>query len=343
VPNLYYDGFGNLLDLGSSGATGSDGPIGPTGVTGTNGLIGPTGATGNDGPIGPTGDAGLIGPTGATGDAGPTGATGDAGPIGPTGATGADGLIGPTGATGNDGPTGAGGALGYYANFYDITDQPFISPGTAQIVVIASDNGSVGFSLSGAGRVVIANPATYTMIYSIQLVNKSNDIHYADIWLRYNGSDYPDSNTRFHIPARKNSNEFGYAVATVNFVGTSVAPGDYVELWWSSDSTSVSIEHIPAGVAPVVPETPSVIATFTQVMYTQLGPTGATGATGPIAPIYERKSDFQSPFQYSGNAPLGTLLSENWNINRIDFGTPGSPITLSAIGPWNDRYFLTYI
>jgi hypothetical protein len=312
VPNLYYDGFGNLLDLGSSGATGSDGPIGPTGVTGTNGLIGPTGATGNDGPIGPTGDAGLIGPTGATG---------------------------------NDGPTGAGGALGYYANFYDITDQPFISPGTAQIVGIASDNGSVGFSLSGAGRVVIANPATYTMIYSIQLVNTSNAIHYADIWLRYNGSDYPDSNTRFHIPARKNSNDLGYAVATVNFVGTSVAPGDYVELWWSSDSTSVSIEHIPAGVAPVIPETPSVIATFTQVMYTQLGPTGptgATGATGPIAPIYERKSDFQSPFQYSGNAPLGTLLSENWNINRIDFGTPGSPITLSAIGPWDDRTILIY-
>ena len=75
VPNLYYDGFGNLLDLGSSGATGSDGPIGPTGATGTNGLIGPTGATG---------DAGLIGPTGATGNDGP---------IGPTGATGKSGLI----------------------------------------------------------------------------------------------------------------------------------------------------------------------------------------------------------------------------------------------------------
>jgi hypothetical protein len=51
-------------------------------------------------------------------------------------------------------------------------------------------------------------------------------------------------------------------------------------LWWSSDSTQVSIEHLPAGVAPVRPETPSVIATFTQVMYTQLGPTGATGPAG---------------------------------------------------------------
>ena len=119
------------------------------------------------------------------------------------------------------------------------------------------------------------------MIYSIQLKNIDNAIHYADIWLKYNGSDYPDSTTRFHIPARKNASEFGYAVATVNFVGTSVASGDYVELWWHADSTQVSIEYLPAGVAPVHPATPSVIATFTQVMYTQLGPTGPTGPSGP--------------------------------------------------------------
>ena len=185
---------------------------------------------------------------------------------------------GPIGITG---PAGAGGALGYYGNFYDTTSQSLVSPGTAQIVRINGNQGSVGFSLSGTGTVVIDNPGTYTMIYSIQLKNTDNNIHYADIWLKYNGSDYPNSTTRFHVPARKNAGELGYAVATVNFVGTSVAPGDTVELWWHADSTAVSIEYLPAGVAPVHPATPSVIATFTQVMYTQLGPTGASGATGP--------------------------------------------------------------
>jgi hypothetical protein len=159
-----------------------------------------------------------------------------------------------------------------------------ISSGTAQIVNIGSNFGSVGFSLTGVGTVVIANPGTYTMIYSIQLKNTANDIHYADIWLRFNGSDYPDSTTRFHVPARKNASEFGYTVATVNFVGTSINPGDTVELWWHADSTNVSIEYLPPGVAPVHPATPSVIATFTQVMYTQLGPTGATGPTGNEGP-----------------------------------------------------------
>ena len=188
------------------------------------------------------------------------------------------GPIGPTGAT------GAGGALGYYGNFVDTTDQPFISPGTAQMVAINTNVGSFGFSVGGTGTVYIANPGTYTMIYSIQLKNTDNDIHYADIWLRYNGFDYPDSNTRFHIPARKNSSgDDGYAVATVNFVGTSINPNDYVELWWSSDSSLVSLEYIAGvtgGTGTARPATPSVIATFTQVMYTQLGPTGATGPAG---------------------------------------------------------------
>ena len=189
--------------------------------------------------------------------------------------------MGATGATGSTGATGAGGALGYYGNLFDNTDQSFVTPGTAQIVAINTNAGSNGISLSGTGSIVIANPATYTLIFSIQLKNIDNAIHYADIWLRLNGSDYPDSSTRFHVPARKNATDFGYAVATVNLLGTSINPNDYVELWWHSDSTDVSIEHLPAGVAPVHPETPSVICTLTQVMYTQLGPTGSIGLTGP--------------------------------------------------------------
>ena len=185
-----------------------------------------------------------------------------------------------SGTSGTNGATGAGGALGYYGNFYDTTDQPFVTPGTVQQVGINTYTSSPGFVLTTPGTVVIANPGTYTMIYSIQLKNIDNAIHYADIWLRYNGSDYPDSTTRFFIPARKNATEFGYTVATVNFVGTSVAPGDTVELWWHADSTQVSIEYLPAGVAPVHPATPSVIATFTQVMYTQLGTSGTNGVSG---------------------------------------------------------------
>ena len=322
--NLYvWNGYQWQLDIGGGGSTGTSGTSGTSG-TGAQGVTGPTG------PTGPTGSQGETGPTGATGS------TGAASIIpGPTGATGAQGVTGPTGATGATGPqgtTGAGGALGYYGNFYDDQDQPLVSSGTAQIVGINSDNGSNGFSLSGTGTVVIANPGTYTMIYSIQLKNIDNAIHYADIWLRYNGSDYPDSTTRFHVPARKNAGEFGYAVATVNFVVTSVPPGDYVELWWHADSTQVSIEYLPAGVAPVHPATPSVIATFTQVMYTQLGPTGATGPTGPTGSQGET-GPTGSQGETGATGPTGTQGVTGPTGSQGETGPTGSQGVTGATGP----------
>jgi hypothetical protein len=58
---------------------------------------------------------------------------------------------------------------------------------------------------------------------------------------------------------------------------------------------------------------------------------------------YQRESDYVYPYHYSGTAPLGSLISSNnWIIKRVDFTTPGSPITLSAIGAWNNRYSLIY-
>jgi hypothetical protein len=58
---------------------------------------------------------------------------------------------------------------------------------------------------------------------------------------------------------------------------------------------------------------------------------------------YERQSDYVYPYHYSGTTPLGTLTSSNnWIIKRVDFTTSGSPITLSAIGSWDNRYTLTY-
>ena len=58
---------------------------------------------------------------------------------------------------------------------------------------------------------------------------------------------------------------------------------------------------------------------------------------------YERNSDYVYPYFYGGTAPLYTLNSTpNWIIKRVDYTTSGSPITLTAIGSWDDRYILIY-
>ena len=58
---------------------------------------------------------------------------------------------------------------------------------------------------------------------------------------------------------------------------------------------------------------------------------------------FERRSDYVYPYQYSGTAEIGTLDSGTWTIKRVDFTTPGSPITLQATGAWTNRYSLIYV
>ena len=57
----------------------------------------------------------------------------------------------------------------------------------------------------------------------------------------------------------------------------------------------------------------------------------------------QSKSDYVTPYQYSGIASVGVLESENgWTINRIDYTTPGSPVIETAIGAWDNRISLIY-
>jgi hypothetical protein len=72
------------------------------------------------------------------------------------------------------------------------------------------------------------------------------------------------------------------------------------------------------------------------------GPQGPQGPTGPSL-TYIRESDYVYPYHYSGSALLGTPTStSDWIVRRVDYTTSSSPITLSAIGAWTDRYSLIY-
>ena len=83
VGGLYYDGFGNLLDLG--GGTFSVGPQGATGSSGTSGTSGIDGATGSSGTSGTSGTDGTSGTSGIDGTSGTSGSNGIQGPTGSNG------------------------------------------------------------------------------------------------------------------------------------------------------------------------------------------------------------------------------------------------------------------
>ena len=306
----------DLQGVGPTGPTGTVGPTGPTGSMGPtgNGPTGPTGPTGDTGPTGPSGNgptgptgatgaastvAGPTGPTGAAGSAGPTGPTGDAGgagatgPTGPTGDAGSAGPTGATGPTGSVGPTGPGGALASYGSFYDSTTQTAAVVNTAYPMLLGTTAEALGVSIVSGSRITVASAGTYNLQFSAQLDKASGSSAHINIWLRKNGVDVADTSS---IVAIQGTN--AESVPAWNFVLT-LAAGDYLQLMWSTDDISVQLTAVPA-IAPS-PAIPSVIATITQVMYLQAGPTGPTGTGGPTGPT----GDAGTPGSAGPTGPTG--------------------------------------
>ena len=81
------------------------------------------------------------------------------------------------------------------------------------------------------------------------------------MWAKSTGSNYPLSNTRFDIPARKTSSIWAHIVPSITGIFTVVNPStEYLELAWWANSTDVFLEHYSSGTSPTRPAIPSVIA-----------------------------------------------------------------------------------
>jgi len=102
----------------------------------------------------------------------------------------------------------------------------------------------------------------YLIIVNCQFTNRGNTAAEFEMWAKDKGVNYPLSNTRFDIPARKSASIYSHVVAVINGIFTINDPEtDYLEIAWWSDSTDVYLEHYAAGTSPTRPEIPSVILT----------------------------------------------------------------------------------
>lgn len=126
---------------------------------------------------------------------------------------------------------------------------------------------SEGIRLVDSSKITFDYEGIYNLQYSIQWHNTDSQAHDTVVWIAYNGSPYPDSSTYAAVPA-KHGSIHGTLVTAINFVGKSFA-GDYVQLYWAGNSTTISMQTIPAGditgLPSTAPSAPSVILTVTQV------------------------------------------------------------------------------
>lgn len=162
------------------------------------------------------------------------------------------------------GPSGGKYLSFPYGAFHSDTDQVATSTTDAYPVNFPNTDFSNGVSITSNSRITVAVEGIWNLQFSLQIKNVSNDGQDFDIWFRKNGTNIANSNSRFHIPARKSTGDPSHIVAALNFF-ESLSTGDYIEIVGRVSSTDVSLEAYPTSTSPTRPAIPSAIATMTFV------------------------------------------------------------------------------
>lgn len=148
--------------------------------------------------------------------------------------------------------------------FHDSADQVAANTTTAFAVTFNATDISNGVSITSNSRITVAVDGIWNLQFSLQFKNTSNDGQDFDVWFRKNDVNIDNSNSRFHISARKSSGNPSHLIASLNFFA-SLVKDDYLEIMWNPTSTDVSLEHFDASASPTRPVVPSAIATLTFV------------------------------------------------------------------------------
>lgn len=166
------------------------------------------------------------------------------------------------------GPQGPGGILGLYGTFIDTTDQPILSAVAPQPVSIGTTLEQRGVTITSGSRITFSLAGTYSILSALQVTNFGNTTTEVDVFLRKNGTDISNTNTRIDLEQRKSVGVPYHDHVSLEYQVT-VAANDYIELWWASLSTDIRLETLPA--TGIHPQAPSVILNVAQVMYAQTG------------------------------------------------------------------------
>ena len=155
-----------------------------------------------------------------------------------------------------------------FGQFSSNTDQTAAAIDVAYALTYDQSDFVDGVTLSSGSRLTVPTEGIYNVSFSIQFLNTTNDVQDIDIWLRKNGADLANSNSRFSIPARKSTGNPSHLIA-VTPVMIQLAANDYIQIMWHVTNTGVSIEQLPAvtavpGTTPTLPATP---AAFVQVEF----------------------------------------------------------------------------
>jgi len=143
-----------------------------------------------------------------------------------------------------------------YGSFYDTTTQIPAAINTAYAMTFNTVDLSFGVTRgSPTSRIFVDRPNIYNVQFSAQVHKTSGGVGLVYVWLRKNGTNVPDSTGQIRIQGND-----GETLAAWNYV-IQLNAGDYIELMWEVDDTSV--ELLAEEATGIHPSIPSVILTVT--------------------------------------------------------------------------------
>jgi hypothetical protein len=148
-----------------------------------------------------------------------------------------------------------------YGAFQSLVDQTVATANTAYAMTMDTTDFSNGVTLSNSSRMNVKNTGIYNFQWSGQFENTDSQDHDVRVWIKINGTNLTGSTGFFAIPSKHGSVD-GHGLTGWNYF-LSLNANDYVELWWETDSTLVSLQAYAAGTN--YPSTASLITTMNYI------------------------------------------------------------------------------
>jgi len=134
---------------------------------------------------------------------------------------------------------------------------------TAENLLTFAPAFSNGITVESGSRIKVPCAGQYLVTFTLQVTNRTNTAAEFEVWAKDTGVNYPLSNTRFDVPARKSASIWSHIVPAITGIFTVDDPtNDYLQGAWWSDNLNVFIQNYAAGTSPTRPAIPSVILTI---------------------------------------------------------------------------------
>ena len=150
-----------------------------------------------------------------------------------------------------------------YISLFSSASQNLVASGSEQVVTFTSVWASQGISLENNNTIRFAKAGTYQFNFVAQIANPENAVYDAWFWVKYNGSNFPNSATQMTLQPRKNVNLPSAQLMTINIVGVAQNDNDYIQLYWTGENNNLLLKE-DAAHGPI-PEIPSIIADVIRV------------------------------------------------------------------------------